>query len=481
MTGKPNYPTLIMNTFKRLAFLGCLFAPAGLSLAEQITNPDLVISAPTPERAVAVSGLADADAGLGIQGFSEWVNEFEKQFGRIGVSTTGKLFFAGQAPVRVGPLDPNFGKELYLAYERAIFDMQADFVLQTYGRLQTMRRLEMLEDRSTNQDQFEPVVLERAKSDGTLGALFDKALTLMDKKLDAELLKQGVPADQVARMSIEQKKVTFKDNFSKEIVRSAVRNMQGLVPVQTRIFSVPTPNGKGVVVGVIAAQSEKTRQFAKDMSLKRATNVRGEPTSLISLLPSKNAGYLDEVGLRYSYDESGRPMLLSYGRWSVALAKVWSLSRVFRAKQSATETARALAESSIVEFMNTNIEISTKNVIGNLEEEISKKVNFFESGVQKGYDQSKAQVSDTIDQVFKNAKADSSGDLRGTSLVKSWEQTDSNGILHVGAVVTWTFGQLSHAESIDRDIANTGKSTTSPSKAVDQSRSSKIVNRVYDF
>lgn len=451
-------------------------------------KPDVVVeaAAQTPEKIVVAAGGADADAGLKMDmGFENWVEAFEKQFqARIGQSKGGRLFFAGSASVRVGPLDPNYGKELVLAYERAFFDMQADFVLQTYGRLQSSKRLEFFEDSSTNKDQFPPLEIQRAQQEGRLGSLFEKALTVMEKKLDAYLIMQGVSQANVSQMSIEQKKSTYKDNFTKEVLRTAVRSMQGLVPVQTRIFTEQTKNGKNFVVGVIAVQSEKTRQFAKDMALKRPTQVHGESVDLAVILPEKKIGYLDELGLRFTYDEKGHPMLLSYGRWSVNVLPDWAPSRIGRAKQIAYETARALAESTIVEFMNTNIEVSDSRVIGSLVEEIAKQVTHFESGNKKGYDKTQDQVAETIDKALKNAKADASGDLRGTSTVKRWEETDQNGVLHLGVVVTWTYNQLDNANAIERSNSSRSSSTgvgAAEGSAKDESRPSRIINRKNDF
>jgi hypothetical protein len=440
----------------------------------------------TPEKVVIAASDADADTGLNkSMNFEEWVEAFEKQFQvNIGRSNAGRLFFAGSAPVRVGPLDPNYGKELAIAYERAIFDMQADFVLQTYGKLQSSKRLEFFEDSSTNKDQFPPLEIQKAQQDGRLGSVFEKALTLMGKKLDAELTKQGVPQNSVSRMSVEQKKSTYKDNLTKEILRTAVRSMNGLVPVQTRIFTEQTQNGKNFVVGIIAVQSEKTRQFAKDMALKRPTKVRGEAVDLAALLPEKKGEYLNELGLRFAYDEKGRPMLLSYGRWSVNVLPDWAPSRIGRAKQTAYETARALAESSIVEFMNTNIEISDQRTVGSLVEEIAKQVTHFEDGNKKGYDKTQDQVSETIDKVLKNAKADASGDLRGTSPVKRWEEVDQNGVMHLGVVVTWSYEQLENANSIERSNSprnSSGGINATEGSANNESRSSRIINRKNDF
>jgi len=476
---------------KTLVLIGLGLLASSLACAQTSQKTESVVEsiAQTPEKVVIAASDADADTGLSMSmSFEDWVEAFEKKFqANIGQSKAGRLFFAGKASVRVGPMDPNYGKELPLAYERAIFDMQSEFVLQTFGKLQVSKRLELLNDSSTNKDQFPPLEIQKAQQEGRLGTVFEKALTLMGKKLDAELVKQGVSQTAVSKMSIEQKKSTYKDNFTKEILRTAVRSMNGLVPVQTRIFTELTPNGKNYVVGIIAVQSEKTRQFAKDMALKRPTQVRGEAVDIAALLPEKKSEYLNELGLRYTYDEKGRPMLLSYGRWSVNVMPDWAPSRIGREKQNAYESARANAEATIVEFMNTNIEVSDQRISGSLVEEIAKKVTHFEDGNKKGYDKMQDQVSETIDKVLKSAKADASGDLRGTSSVKRWEEVDQNGVLHIGAVVTWSYDQLENANAIEQSNSPrnssgaTGATGATDGSAKDESRSSRIINRKNDF
>ncbi|PJI54013.1 hypothetical protein CTI14_20715 [Methylobacterium radiotolerans] len=166
-----------------------------------------------------------------------------------------------------------------LAYERAVFDMQADYILSTYGRLTTQTILTRFEDQSSNKDVFDPVELEAAlkAGGGRLEALIDKALTLLDKKLDNALVEEGVPAEDVKKMTVEQKKTLFKDNLSKSVTKSAYQNMQGLVPVQTRIFSQTANGKKAMLVAVIAVQSEKDPAICAGHRAQAADAGQGRP------------------------------------------------------------------------------------------------------------------------------------------------------------------------------------------------------------
>lgn len=442
-----------------------------------VTTPEVILEQATP---------ALADVEIKPVNFVQWVRDFEKKFQPIGQASAGRTFFSGQAAVRVEPLDPNFGKELALAYEKAMFDMRADFILQNYGRLTTRTIRDIYENASSNKDEFDPVELQKAGEAGgnRLEAMLDKAITLMDKTLDNALIEQGVPADQVQKQSIEQKRTNYKNNLKKEVVKSAFRNMQGLVPVQTRIFTAETSAGKLVSIGVIAVQSDKTRQFAMDMSRKSPSKVTGTPKKLTELLPKEDADYLNEIGLRFSYDEKGQPMLLSYGRYSVTVSPDWKPARIFQSTQNATSVAQNLAEASIVEFMNTNVQITEKTLTGSEEEEIVSQVTHFENGAQAGVEKSRQDVGETLSTFMKSGQATASGDLRGSSVVHRWEHPDENNIVHVGAVVTWTYGQLANANAIDaqgRGQSAAGQTGAAPANANAVNRGSKAINRPDDF
>lgn len=453
-----------------------------LSFNPVFAQTDVAIDSEAPEQ--LIESAASVNVNAAADSFDDWVAETEQQFGQaIGVSKQGTVFYKGEGVVNGSPLDANFGKQLALAYERAMFDMRADFILQNYGRLVSKSILDMYEDSSSNRDDFDPVEIEKAGETGgnKLFALFDKAMTLIDKKLDNELIEQGVPADEVKEMTVEQKKTVYKNNFSVAIFKKAFHSMQGLVPVKTKIFNTETDNGTAISVGIIAVQSQKTRQFAKDVSRKQKSLVTGNPKSLTDILPATNDGYLNEIGLRYAYDESGHPMLLSYGRTSVSISPDWKPARAKQAEQNATSMARMLAESSIVEFVNTNVQVEESGDLGSLDEEQLSRLTTF-NGSQKGDVQDTREfVEETVSTIIKSGKATAQGDLRGTSVVKTWRAKDENNVLHVGSVVSWTYDQLANANAIDKGTKSAVTKSSGNAAASAKSRASKTVNDKSDF
>lgn len=468
---------------KLIALTAIAVAGNGAVFAQQ----EPLSPAATSEQVVANAAPANADDQVSAQTFQDWVDEFEAKFKPIGDASNGVAFFSGQAPVRVSAMDPNFGQELALAYEKAMFDMRADFIMQTYGRMVSKSIREVYENGSSNKDEFDPVELEKAAEQGgdRLDVLLDKALNLADKALDNALIEQGVPAEDVQKMSVEQRKTNYKNNYRKEMVKTAFRSMQGLVPVQTRIFTNETSNGPVVIVGVIAVQSEKTRQFAMDISRKRPSSVQGEPKKLNDVLPDEKSKYLNEIGLRFSYDEAGRPMLISYGRYALSVAPDWKPARVYQSTQNATAIARTLAESGIVEFMNTSVQVTERTLTGSQEEDLVAKITHFESGKKTGEELQQTAIGETLSSLLKEGRSTASGDLRGTTVVKRWDLKDAanDKVIHVGAVVTWTYDQLNNANAIDAQ--GRGQSAQKPAAAAGAAgvpeRASKTINKMSDF
>ncbi len=460
--------------------------PPATSLAQagDVSTP----VAQAPEALLEKATPADAMPNVPTQSHNDWVAQFEQEFGQsTGRAMNGRVFYSGRATISAdSAADPHYGTQLALAYERAMFDLQADYILQNYGRLKSAAVRTIFDNQSSDKDAMDPVELNQALEAGgsKLEALLDKALMLADKKLDNALVEEGVPADDIQKMSVEQKKNLYKDNFNKKIIKSAYQNMQGLVPVKTRIAPAEANGKKTMEVGVIAVQSEKTRQFAKDIARKRPTLVKGSPKLLSDVLPASQAGYLNEIGLRYVYDESGQPMLLAYGRTSVPMDPNWSASRAMRAQQNAQSIAQAMAEANIVEFMNTNIQVSTSVEIGDINEEWAKQITDITNGKPGDVQQLKENISETTQAFFKSGKASAAGDLRGTSVLKRWEQKDDNGVVHVGTVVGWTYSQLNNANAIDaqnRGQANGSQAGAASGGATDQARQSKTVNSKDDF
>ena len=222
---------------------------------------------------------AEADKALDRLSFGQWVKDFEKQFVPVGRPdpAMGRIFLTSKAVVHVPSNHPGYAKELVLAYEKAMLELQVAFILQNDDTITTQRISQFMSDDSESARKFDdskavnPVPL---KSSGTEMDM-DTLLADIDARVDQYLVQQGESREKVSRMSVPEKKQLFRNNLIRETVKIAVQNMRGLVPVQTRLLTLSTANGERTQIGVIAVQSEKTRQFAEDIRLQRTSMVKG--------------------------------------------------------------------------------------------------------------------------------------------------------------------------------------------------------------
>ena len=424
---------------------------------------------------------AEADSALNRLSFSQWVKDFEKQFAPIGRPdpTTGRTFYKSKAVVRVPTNHPGYAKELVLAYEKAMLELQVTFILQNYGTMTTKRIAEFMSDDSENARQFgdkQPGTALPLKSSGTKMEM-DKLLADIDTRVDQYLAQQGEPRDKVSRMSVPEKKQLFRNNLIRETVKSAVQNMRGLVPVQTRLFTLPTANGERTQIGIIAVQSEKTRQFAEDIRMQRTSMVKGTGKVIDDYLPKTDAELINELGFRFVYDENGHPMLISYGRWGVASENP-NPTRHLMNVENAQRTAQTLAEAWIAEFAGARLQVLDARTQGSVMEEIATRITHYENSAKIGTEDAIEDIGNTIDKSLRSAKSEATMSLKGTSEIKVWEEKDPSGQIHVGAIITWTAAQLTNAQNIDRNGTAAGSNDGS---TVKDNRGSRVVNSKDDF
>ncbi|MEA1915933.1 MAG: hypothetical protein U9N42_00225 [Campylobacterota bacterium] len=175
-------------------------------------------------------------------------------------------------------------------------------------------------------------------------------------------------------------------------------------------------------------------------------------------------------------------MLLSYGRWAV-VGKTNNAARYERKIQNAKEKARMFAESYIGEFMTSNINASQSADIDSVSEEVAKKISAIENNKVANEQENREDLGETLDKSFKKLEKNSKFKLRGTSQVSTWEATDSNGMLHIGSVITWSYSQLENANNIVKSSHKKSKKVEKKpaKKASNVSRESRVVNTMDDF
>jgi hypothetical protein len=191
---------------------------------------------------------------------------------------------------------------------------------------------------------------------------------------------------------------------------------------------------------------------------------------------------MGELGLRFTYDEKGRPMLISFGRTSITVTPDMSPGQEGEMESIAKELAKSLAEASISEFMNTSVAVNSNTSQGEFAEQLVTQTTNLINCSPKSVDTNKPKIDEVISKFSQNIKTRSTGSLQGTSTVRTWVIKDERGGgRQVGSVVTWSYGQLENVKKIEAQGAQKGISRGADGTISNSSTPSRIINKLNDF
>ncbi len=377
------------------------------------------------------------DAGDRIE---DWGYEVIHKFGvdEFGENNEKYFFFASQS-VSLKPTDPQYGDALVNAYDKAMMDLQNQYLMARFGKNIVDKVKSFYSDRSTHAKEIE---LPQPGTTGFLGKVmrvFDKSLDVTDKKLDEELIKLGVSPEELEKMTPTMKKDVFRDKFVKNSIRKASGSIAGLFPIQTAI--VKDKSGR-VMVGVVAVATPKTIQIAKDIRLQRKPLVKGRGRDVSELLPQSKEEYLSTFGVRLAYDKDGTPMIISYGIGSYSKDGDDNYIND-QLKKEASANAVSNADAQISEIVNGYMSSRESRKNG---EEIRK---YVERKVKPDSDTIEKTIKNIIKITNNTAKSSAKMSLKGVSTAKKWRYTTPEGVKFVGAVRVWKYSTLQAANNFN--------------------------------
>jgi len=411
-----------------------------------------------------------------VQNFlKNFKKEMRKKTGRgfsFGRPINGKVYVFKSEPLTVGPLDSAYPKELTIAYEKAMLEIRSDFILKTSGKLTKDSGLESSRDDSSNREKFKPLQLERSKADDNqLLRIAKKLLDVTENKLDEILIKQGVKPKDVRNLTIVQKKQLAMESYFSNYLKTAFDQAVGIVPVKTKIINGFDKKGNELSeIVVIAAYNPATMQLAKSIRYNRKPHC--DPKKARDYNTPDDDKLLSYIGLRFSRDEKGCPMLVAYGRWGVLNEESDSFFND-RAYDIAYEKAKTIAEGFIADFANSTVEVKQSVNISSIAKQIAKKISKFDRRTleKTGEKVTKEVVKETMDKFFKNIKNSSSVTLNGIDEFDRVEIEDKNGLTHLFTIVGWSYGNVENTQKII-DMKN----VVEKDKKVEQKNKTKKVN-----
>ncbi|EAL5963262.1 hypothetical protein KJK83_000832 [Campylobacter jejuni] len=219
----------------------------------------------------------------------QWLNKIRRKYRK----PDNKIFTATVA-VKGYDTDSQFGDYVDIAFNRAFLEVRAQQVLD---KAREVAVSELAETFSTNLDaqDKENILKDKAAEDlnkqkdiaalelrkaraqmrnklenqnlnfNSIGEFLDSYLKgVSDEEVDDALKKQGVT--NIAKLSKEEKINTFKDNYSRTIVKKGESEIMGLIPIQTKLLK--NANSGAYELGIVAIVSPKTVQVAKDLREK---------------------------------------------------------------------------------------------------------------------------------------------------------------------------------------------------------------------
>ncbi len=380
----------------------------------------------------------------------------------FGVDTKrGKYFIYDIESVALKPTDPDFVKSLSVAYEKAFFNAQEEFVMDIFGRTVNEKKMNLFANNSTDAKEFASDKVNNQGVMAKIGRIFDKTLSLTEKSLDNALVKLGVDPSNIEKLNKKEKNTLLKNKFIAQTMKEAFGSVAGFIPVKT--FVGKDTQGQ-YAVGVIAMRSDKTSQVAKDISRQRYTNIEGRGKSIKDMVPTDKKELLNEFGLRLVFDATGKPALISYAQWGFNAKGLGSYMKN-QAKKNAKSMAQDMADSFISDFVNGNLQASSQSEHG----EIIQRVLEREGGADGMV--TDRTIKTILDKINKNAKLKSSMKLAGISTVRKWSTTNQFGLYVAGVVRKWTFSGLDEAKSVQE-----GKRVTRKEKHEKKETYSNSVN-----
>ena len=350
----------------------------------------------------------------------------------------GKYFLFAQQTVSLKPIDPQYGDAVVNAFDKAMMKIQEQYVLDLFGNTVVDKVKSFYSNRSTDAKTLD---LPPSQDPGFLGKVLkvlDKQLDLMGKKLDSKLIKEGIDPEMLATATPTVKKDLFRDKFLKTTMQKASGSMAGLVPIQTTLIRDSKGN---TVIGIVAVASDKTKQIAKDISLRRKSNVRGRGRDITSLLPKSSKEFLGTMGVRLVYDLDGSPAIVSYGIASYRPddADDYINSEL---REEAKAAAKSNADGQIAEMVNGRLNVKNERKTG---EETRK---YIEREVKLGSSIDEHTVKNMIKITNKNAKSSAKMKTAGISTIKTWRfNSKKTGLKFVGAVRVWKYSTLNAVKS----------------------------------
>ncbi len=357
-------------TFATAAMIStALYAPQPvLATGSESTGVPAAIEVTDIEATGQGAGTVQEQEGMSDSGVMLSVSELESQLAKdkASLELSNKFLWVGYASaiVNARKSEPSWGKSRAIAAQKAVIEAENKFAKEYGQKIASEKVRSYYSDDSGVIPDYD--FGAASQGDDQYRRILDKLLTLSETKIDNALVELGINPEELKRTPPEQRHLLFKDSFQSSIKREAIANLSGLLTFKT--YEGFGDDGE-YRVAVVLVLSEKMKQLAYEMSKTKGTLAPEErrigSTQLQSLIDAPAASLIPDFGVKRMYDAEGYPVLISFGQWALSKNTANSI-KLARKREAAYKQAEAIADQGLAEFVNSHINYSSLNSMGEI-------------------------------------------------------------------------------------------------------------------
>ena len=357
---------------------------------------------------------------------NEYLNIGRGKAVREKISKDGGWIGSATAEVSVGPENPNWAKYRVMAYEKALIDIENQYLTTQNQTIKAEKIKGFFKNASDVVPDFEP---KDMGDPNKVRVLLDKLLAVSEGKLDKTLDELGIDKEQFNRTPRPQRHTLLSEHLSKSTVVESIGSLAGLIPIQT--FEGFNPQ-KEHVLGVVCVVTPKIKQFAYDILHNRGQlkPYKKKGKNLYELFSKDDNLLIDQFGIRKMKDKDGYPVLISFGQWANS-KKTGDKRTIRRYRKAAKKQAASSAKNQIALFLAGNSMFQSNTDIGEQFEE-SYKVhsdNYKEQNI----------INSIMDGIREKSKSKAKITMSGLVQLYSWTAKHPQyGHEIVGVVMKWS-------------------------------------------
>lgn len=340
----------------------------------------------------------------------------------------------------------NWGGSRSVAYAKAMSEIRADYVTSINTRIQT----ETLNKLFSTDESPEITEEDLNKASNSFEAMLDKAVALVNGKLDKALSELNIDPTQYDNAPISKRKLMMRNSIATKTKVTAYGDLSGMTVKRT--FEATDVNGN-TAIAVLTMVSPKMRDRVQSL-LNSHGDVMADPAKAaqgidISVWAAENEDKLIfEQGVKLMYDTSGMPMLVSFGQFPI---KGYGTLKQLRSKAKfAKPQASNKAFANFAELYNMNGKYSNVTKSGIVTEQFET-VKSNADGSTENNENTVEKTINEIDQIMKTSA--NLNNVAGIKTVHTWMMMHPSNPkqMIVGEVKVWSPASDKAARQIRSD------------------------------